>query len=61
MPLYDIYCDNCKHGQEIILGLDEEVPPCPECGEKMKKAVSCTSFILKGRGWGSDGYNKGKE
>ena len=60
MPLYDIYCV-CGHKEETILKLDEETPPCPKCGEKMKKAVSCTSFVLKGPGWASDGYNKGKE
>lgn len=60
MPLYDLYCI-CGHEEETILKLDEETPPCPECGEKMKKAMSRTSFILKGRGWAPDGYNKGKE
>ena len=43
-----------------MLKLDEETPPCPKCGEKMKKAVSCTTFVLKGKGWASEGYSKGK-
>lgn len=40
MPLYDMYCASCNHKQEIILKLDEETPPCPKCGERMKKAAS---------------------
>lgn len=60
MPLYDVFCKKCGYKEEIVLKLDEETPPCPKCGEKMEKAVSCTSFILKGTGWASDGYNKGK-
>lgn len=58
MPLYDLYCANCNYEQEIILKLDAEEPSCPECGEKMKKAVSATTFILKGSGWAKDGYSK---
>ena len=61
MPLYDIFCSKCKYEQESILKLDQETPPCPKCGEQMKKAVTCTSFILKGRGWALDGYDKGKQ
>ena len=60
MPLYDLYCI-CGYEEETILKLDEETPPCPECGEKMKKATSCASFILKGTGWASDGYGLRKE
>lgn len=59
MPLYDIYCD-CGYKQEIILKLTQEIPLCPKCGQKMKKAVSSVPFILKGRGWAKDGYSKDK-
>ena len=60
MPLYSLYC-GCGYEQETILKLDQETPSCPKCGEKMKKAVTCTSFILKGHGWANDGYDKGKK
>lgn len=61
MILYDIFCSKCGYEKEAMLKSDEEVPSCPECGEKMRKATSCTSFILKGHGWALDGYDKGKE
>jgi len=61
MPLYDTYCDHCGHEKEVILKLDQEAPSCPKCGEKMKIATSCTSFILKGKGWAKDGYSKDKK
>ena len=57
MPLYDLYC-KCGYEEEKILKLDEEMPICPKCGHQMKKAVSTTTFILKGSGWAADGYNK---
>lgn len=60
MPLYDLYC-KCGYEQESILKLDQETPLCPKCEEKMKKAVTCTTFLLKGRGWALDRYDKGKE
>lgn len=60
MPLYDLYCDDCKHEEEKSLKLDQETPKCPKCGQQMKKAISCTSFVLKGGGWASDGYSKNK-
>ena len=60
MPLYNLYC-KCGYEQEAILKLDQETPPCPKYGEKMKKAMTCTSFKLKGRGWALDGYVKGDE
>lgn len=27
-----------------------------KCGEKMKRIISASSFILKGSGWARDGY-----
>ena len=59
MPLYDLYC-KCGHEEERILKLDQETPKCPKCGYQMKKAMSATIFILKGRGWESDGYSKNR-
>ena len=56
MPLYDLYC-NCGYKKERLFKLGQEVPSCPKCGHKMKKAMSCTNFILKGRGWAKDGYS----
>jgi predicted nucleic acid-binding Zn ribbon protein len=32
---------------------------CPECGGKMKKMISNTSFVLKGTGWYATDYASG--
>ena len=58
MPLHDVYCEGCSYADEIILKLDEELPPCPKCGSQTKKAMSSPTFILGGDGWASDGYSK---
>lgn len=59
MPVYDVYCD-CGNEEEVYLKLDQEAPLCSKCGHRMKKAISCTTFILKGSGWYADGYNSNK-
>lgn len=63
MPLYEFYCKGCGVIIEQLLKFSDEPPICNKCGEKMKRAVSYTNFILKKGtiGWASDGYNKRKE
>ena len=60
MPLYDLYC-NCGYVKEEVLKLDQEMPSCPKCGHQMRKAITGTTFILKGSGWAKDGYSKKSE
>lgn len=33
---------------------------CPDCGGKMKKMISNTSFVLKGTGWYATDYASNK-
>lgn len=57
MPLYDLYCE-CGYTTEKLLKLNNsKLPECKKCGLPLKKAISPTSFVLKGGGWGSDGYS----
>ena len=58
MPTYEYVCDN-EHRTERFQ--KEYVPRivCPVCGRPADKVPSTgTSFVLKGDGWASDGYNK---
>lgn len=52
MPIYEYLCDDCGNLCEIIQKVtDGPVSVCPECGGRMHKQISHTSFILKGSGW----------
>jgi putative FmdB family regulatory protein len=56
MPLYDFVCLSCRHEMEKFIKLKSKNPKCPECGKRMVKAVSATTFILSGKNWERDGY-----
>jgi len=47
MPIYEYQCENCDHCfEKLVFASDDELPTCPECtGKKVKKLVSCSSFI----------------
>ena len=61
MPIYEYYCKNCDKTFESFQKItDEPLADCPECGKKVKRLISSTSFALKGGGWYKDGYSKGK-
>ncbi len=52
MPIYEYVCDDCGKRCEVIQKItDQPLSVCPDCGGKMQKLVSQTSFILKGNGW----------
>jgi putative FmdB family regulatory protein len=52
MPIYEYACDDCgKHCEVIQKYTDEPLHTCPECGGRMHKLISQTSFVLKGNGW----------
>lgn len=31
MPLYDMHCPLCSFEYELVIKLDEKIPPCPQC------------------------------
>jgi putative FmdB family regulatory protein len=63
MPIYEYVCDKCHSKEEIIQKFGEGVPEvCPKCQAKgtLKKAVTSSSFHLKGGGWYKDLYSSPK-
>ncbi len=62
MPIYEYRCEECGHRFEVLTSSRHAQQDCPECGhERCTKLISTGSFILKGGGWYSDGYQKPKE
>ncbi|HHW20946.1 FmdB family zinc ribbon protein [Thermodesulfovibrio thiophilus] len=52
MPIYEYECLKCHKIHEIIQKIsDKPLNNCPECGGKLRKLISQSSFILKGSGW----------
>ena len=57
MPIYEYSCEGCGKQHEIMQKItDEPLSVCPDCGGKMKKMISNTSFVLKGTGWYATDY-----
>jgi putative FmdB family regulatory protein len=58
MPVYEYECPTCNKIIEVQQRIsDDPLSTCPDCGGKVKKLVSMSSFQLKGGGWYSDGYS----
>jgi putative FmdB family regulatory protein len=58
VPIYEFNCARCGKLSEVVQHVGQRPPPCPHCGSKrMKRAVSRTSFRLKGGGWYADLYS----
>jgi putative FmdB family regulatory protein len=53
MPLYEYRCGACGHVFEVLQKIgDRRIRKCEACGRlKAKRAISQTSFVLKGSGW----------
>jgi putative FmdB family regulatory protein len=57
MPIYEYVCEKCGSRIEIIQRLGDAPPKrCRKCRGKLKKAISRTSFQLKGSGWYATDY-----
>lgn len=69
MPTYEYACEKCKKTFTIEKSIvDPPLTSCPlryinaldeeeSCGGKVKRLISGGStFVLKGGGWGKDGY-----
>jgi putative FmdB family regulatory protein len=61
MPIYEYRCSECGHEMEVWAKISDPPPEaCPSCrAAAMKKAVSRTTFALKGGGWYAQGYGGG--
>ncbi len=68
MPIREYKCKDCGNYIEVIQGINEKpLEKCEECGGKLEKLISNSSFVLKGSGWyktdyaGSGNGNKAKK
>lgn len=58
MPIYEYRCEKCGSHIEVIQKLsDPPLKRCKKCRGKLVKAVSRTSFQLKGSGWYKTDYS----
>jgi putative FmdB family regulatory protein len=61
MPIYEYECTKCGKHHEIMQKITAKpLSECTECGGKVKKMISTTSFVLKGTGWYATDYAAGK-
>ena len=51
MPIYEYRCERCGVFEEIQRITDQPLERCPQCGRKVRRLISSTSFHLKGSGW----------
>ena len=57
MPIYKYGCEKCGSHVEVIQKIsDPPLKRCAKCRGKLAKAVSRTSFQLKGSGWYATDY-----
>ncbi len=58
IPIYEYACKKGGHGVELMQKIDDPPPrKCEQCGCKMARVISQTSFQLKGGGWYKDLYS----
>jgi len=60
MPIYEYICCECQEKEEVIQKVSDDAPEkCSKCGAHgtLTKAVSSSSFHLKGGGWYKDAYS----
>lgn len=61
MPIYEYRCRACGRTIEVIQKFsDSPLTRCEACSGRLEKLVSVSAFRLKGSGWFSDDYGKGK-
>ncbi|MBI5491933.1 MAG: zinc ribbon domain-containing protein [Deltaproteobacteria bacterium] len=59
MPIYEYKCKGCGKEFEVIQKFsDAPVKKCADCGGKVEKIISQSSFVLKGSGWYATDYGK---
>jgi len=60
MPIYEFRCNFCHNIFEVECKEKDRINVrCLKCASNdLTPLISKTSFILKGKGWAKDGYNK---
>ena len=52
MPIYEYECLDCGKRLEVMQKFsDRPLETCSQCGGRLHKLISQSSFILKGNGW----------
>jgi len=52
MPIYEYECLDCGEKLEVMQKFnDRPLKTCSQCGGRLHKLISQSSFILKGNGW----------
>ena len=51
MPIYVYWCSKCQKEVEVLQGMNDESPYCPECGQKMEQKMTFPAMV-KIRGFG---------
>lgn len=52
MPIYEYECLDCEKKLEVMQKFnDRPLETCSQCGGRLHKLISHSSFILKGNGW----------
>ena len=59
MPIYEYKCEECGEVFDVLQKLNSEpVKACINCGGKVEKLISSSSFQFKGSGWYVTDYKK---
>ncbi len=62
MPIYEYQCSQCGTISEVLQQFsDKPRSICDQCGGKMNKLISQSTFHLKGSGWYVTDYANKKE
>jgi putative FmdB family regulatory protein len=58
--IYEFKCEKCNRitTETLPITSQKKKTICQFCGEVAIRMISKNSFILKGKGWSKDGYNK---
>lgn len=59
MPIYDLFCAQCEHIEEVIAPINQEISnKCPVCDLSLIKKVGSVPVIFKGSGFYATEYGK---
>lgn len=59
MPIYEYKCEKCGKVFDVLQKLNSDpVETCIDCGGKVEKLISSSSFQFKGSGWYVTDYKK---
>lgn len=61
-PIYEYDCEACKKCFEVTQKIsDKPLKKCPDCGKKVVRLISRSSFALEGSGWYKTDYASPKK